>query len=234
MIKRAVAQVSNTAFVLIFLGILWLFFLMLIQRDYALCLIEEGGPIENATALFLFLGSCICIIRIFLNSNAIIFWGEFALLFFLMAIRELDVHRRISGYNFLRIDFYTNENIFLITRLFSALILFICFLIIIHFVLSNFRSGLAALKKRQLWTISAMGFFIAESSACIHHKIFKSISLAVMLALGKTPGLILENEADFFVEILEETFEFIAAILLCITAKQIPDEFTVRNKPNSS
>ncbi|MFC1667875.1 hypothetical protein ACFL1T_00645, partial [Chlamydiota bacterium] len=96
--------------VFIFLGIVLIVVFAFIPRDYSVCLVEEGGPIENYTLLLLFIAILLCLWRYVRNNTGRLFWSELGLLFLGMGLREFDIHRRVQSFNYLRGDFYVNSS----------------------------------------------------------------------------------------------------------------------------
>ncbi|MGD9015421.1 MAG: hypothetical protein PVI33_05310, partial [Candidatus Omnitrophota bacterium] len=166
------------------------------------------------------LGALICSLR-FLNTHKVrLFWLEFGILFYAMGLRELDPHRMVEGFNFLNGDFYSSPHIHLALKLFFAISLLCLFGTLLHFFISNFPWFIDSFKKRQTWTFTAIAFLVAEFTACTHHKL-------VYFALVSLFG-VARSDLAFMVSALEEPFELIAALLLLLTAIQIPKEFTIK------
>jgi len=202
-------------FILIIIGIIGFFFLVGMPQAIAFKLLKETtGPIENGTFIFLFLGAAFCLWRFLKIHKARLFWLEFGIIFYAMGLRELDPHRVLKDFNFLNGDFYANPHIHLAFKLFFAVSLFCLFGTFLHFFLRNFPLFINSLKKKQTWTFTAIGFLAAEFIASTHHKL-------VYFVFTSFFGVAQEN-LGFFVRALEEPFELIAALLLCLAAIQIP------------
>jgi|GEM_PF-6764023 len=199
------------AFIIIGIAVFVLFVAM--PRPVALELVQETGLIENATFIFLFLGAAICLWRFLVIYKARLFWLEFGILFYAMALRELDPHRILEDFNFLNGDFYAAANIHLAYKLFFAISLFCLFGTFLHFFVTNIPFFIDSFKKRQTWAFTAIGFFVTEFIACAHHKL-------VCFTLKFLFDVRQEN-LGFLVRAFEESFELIAAFILCLVAIQI-------------
>ena len=143
--------------------------------------------------------------------------GTFIFLFLGAAFclwRFLKIHKARLFWLEFGIIFYANPHIHLAFKLFFAVSLFCLFGTFLHFFLRNFPLFINSLKKKQTWTFTAIGFLAAEFIASTHHKL-------VYFVFTSFFGVAQEN-LGFFVRALEEPFELIAALLLCLVAIQIP------------
>jgi len=214
MLKRVIPLV------LIIIGIIGYSFLITVPRATAMKLVQEGGVIEDGTAILFFIGVGICLWRYLQIRKAGLFWLEFAVIFCAMGLRELDPHRIIKGFNYFNLDFYVNPYIHLGFKLLFAILMFCLFGTLFHFFLTNLPLFIHSLKRCQTWAFTALGFIIAIFIASAHHKLVHFVLLSFFDIAQKDLG--------FFVRALEEPFELIAAFLFCLVAIQIPHEFLIK------
>ena len=177
-------------------------------------IVQEDGPIEDATALAFWIGTALCVWRAVHRREEKIFWLEFAVLFCTMAIREGDPHRVVPGFDFLKPAFYSNGNIPLSLRLFFGTTFFGLFGVIAHWGITALFRFIGALKEKAAWTITAVAFLAAEITACLPNK---GILFLMRLSLP-----IVKSDTGFFINTFEEPFELAASILLVWAALQIP------------
>lgn len=205
-----IKYVPAILFILVLVGIGGL---SMMPSEDALRIIEEGGPIEGVTGIILFVGGFVCLSQALVQRRHAIFWLEFAILSIAMGIREMDPHRVLPHYNYLRSDFYFDPVVPLGIRLLFVVGLTGLVGVIAHFAWTNTRFALKALRTGESWAITGFFAVLAESLACVHHKVVKGI-----LVSGFS---LTDRKADFIVEALEEPLEMLAAVLLCMAAVQL-------------
>jgi len=197
--------------VIAFVGILWL---LTLPYAETMKIIQEGGPVEDATAVVFWIGMALSLWRARNRGARRTFWLETAVLFCAMAVREGDPHRLFPGFDFMRGDFYSNGDIPLALRLFFGISLLGLFGTIMHWGLQALRLFIRAFKNKEIWVFTAMAFLTAEITACLHHKA-TAFLLRLFLPIHKF-------DIGFFVTTLEEPLELAGAILLVCVAAQIP------------
>lgn len=172
-----------------------------IDRTMAHDMLSDAGPIQTLTAVALFAGAALCLLRAMRKTPPVFKWAELSFLLVIYALREMDFHDRFTEGHLSNWKFYVGSDP-LSARIIGGVIILLTGIAMLHFLLSNARFFFEQLKNKRSWAIHV-------------------IAWAVLLFGSQ----ILDRSAwreMFFEHVLEENMEFAAAIMLFLVVLKYP------------